>query len=80
MNEVVSYIPGFDEAAWTLAEMFMVVFLLIYTIFALTIIKQVGLMFRTVELGFEKPIKFIAYMHFFISVTVLLFALFLLLV
>ena len=80
MNLVVDTIPGFETAAWTIAELFVVAFLVIYTIFSLVLIKQVNLMIKTVEVGLDTPIRFIAYAHLFISVSVLIFAFILLLI
>lgn len=74
MSELMEPFSEFNTLVWTLAELFVVLFLVIYTIFAVVIIKQVKLMFRTLQVGLEEPIKFVAYSHFFISVAVLIFS------
>lgn len=79
MNGVINSVPGFETAALTVAELFVVLFLLVYTVFSLVIIKQVNLMIQTLKVGLDTPIRFFAYAHLFISVSVLIFSFFILL-
>lgn len=55
-----------------------IIFLLIYLIFAGVVIKQARMMTDTLELGFEGPIKLIAVLHFLFSLFVLILAIFIL--
>ena len=55
-----------------------ILFLVIYVIFAAVIIKQVRMMTDTLELGFEAQIKSIVLLHFVFSLGVLFLALFIL--
>ncbi len=59
---------------WAIIKVFMIIFLFIYIIFSLVVIKQVSLMAQTLEVGFEKQLKFLAFIHFLFAVGVLVFA------
>jgi len=52
--------------------------ILIYIVFAFVIVKQVGKMTETLEVGFEAPLRFLALLHFVLSVGLLFVALVLL--
>jgi len=54
------------------------VFLALYIIFAVVIIRQVKIMTDTLEVGFETPIILLSYIHLAFSVCVLLLAIFIL--
>jgi len=51
------------------------IFLFTYVLFSGVVIKQVRVMTQTLEVGFEKPIKLIALVHFIVSLTVFILAL-----
>lgn len=51
-----------------------IVMLFIYLAFSFVIVKQVSLMIDTLEVGFERSIRFIAYLHFFAVIITLIFA------
>jgi len=53
-------------------------FLLLYIVFAGVVIRQVRVMTETLSVGFEKPVKFIAFIHFIFSLVVFVLALFIL--
>ena len=53
-----------------------VILMFLYIIFAAIVIKQVNVMTDTLEVGFERPIKLAAILHFTASLIVLMFALF----
>jgi hypothetical protein len=53
-------------------------FLLLYIVFAGVVIRQVRVMAETLQVGFEKPIKAIAFFHFLFSLLVFVIALFVL--
>ena len=55
-----------------------IIFLLLYIVFAGVVIRQVRVMTETLSLGFERPIKLLAFFHFIFSLVVLVLALFLL--
>jgi len=48
---------------WLLVKAFSLVLLGIYLIFAIVVIQQVKLMSNTLHIGFEAPIKLLAYIH-----------------
>lgn len=60
---------------WAIIKIFIILFLVIYIIFSLVVIKQVSLMTQTLEIGFEKQLKFLSYLHFLFAVGVLVFGL-----
>ena len=59
---------------WVIVRILVFIFLSIYIIFAIVLIKQVGLMTTTLEVGFEKQLKFLAFLHFLFAVGVLVFS------
>ena len=67
-----------ESALLLLVKFGLIPFLLIYTIFAGIVIKQVRMMTDTLDLGFETPIKFIVFVHFILSLVVLTMAFFVL--
>lgn len=60
---------------FALLEIFMLAALVFYIIFGFVVVKQVGKMTETLEVGFESPLKFIALIHFLASIGVFLLAL-----
>lgn len=60
---------------WMIAKYLVLFALGIYIVFALVIIRQVNLMIRTLEIGFELPIRFIAVAHLFFAIGILITAL-----
>jgi len=63
-----------DFSVWPLIKIFILIFLIIYAIFAFVIIRQVGLMTDTVQVGFEKQLKILSFAHFLFAIAVLIFA------
>ncbi len=57
----------FTNSLWLLLKTFLLVGLLIYLIFASVVIRQVNQMTDTLEVGFEAPIRFLAWMHLFMA-------------
>jgi len=55
---------------WALVRIFVLILLLMYTIFALVIVRQVGLMTRALELKLEPLIKFISWVHLALAIFV----------
>ena len=63
----------FSFSIWPVIKIFVLVFLVIYIVFAFVIIRQVQLMTATLELGFEKQLKFLAFLHFLFAIAVFVF-------
>jgi hypothetical protein len=60
------------------AKIGIILFLIIYVVFSVIIIKQVRMMTETLNLGFEAQIKSVVFLHFVFSLGVLLLAIFIL--
>jgi len=61
-------------SVWAIIKVLVLVFISIYIIFALVLIKQVKLMTTTIEIGFESQLKFLSILHFLFSIAVLIFS------
>jgi len=59
---------------WPIIKIFIIIFLSIYIIFALVVVRQVQLMTKTLEVGFENQLKFLSIMHLMAAAGVLIFA------
>ncbi len=59
---------------WSIIRILVLIFLGLYIIFAVVIIRQVQLMTLTLEIGFEKELKFLAFLHFLFAIAVLVFS------
>jgi len=66
-----------QDSLLLLFEGFLLIGLLIYLVFALVVIRQTNQMTQTLEVGFESPIKALAWLHllFALSTFVLAFML-----
>lgn len=62
------------DTFWLIAKLATLVVILLYIVFAYVIVKQVILMNETLEVGFEKTMKAIAYAHLIFSIFVFLLA------
>jgi hypothetical protein len=60
---------------WDVVKLLLVVSLIIYVIFSLIVIRQVELMGGVVKLSLTPILRFIAVVHFFISIGIFLLAL-----
>lgn len=58
---------------WPVIKIFVFIFLSIYIIFALVVIRQVQLMTKTLEVGFENQLKFLSFTHLIAAIGVLVF-------
>lgn len=67
---------GFDSTIWLFAKILVIVFMILYNLFAVVVVKQVNLMTATLRLGLESTIKVIVYLHFVFAVGLLLIAVF----
>lgn len=68
--------PGFFSSSLLFLRGAIIVGLLLYAIFSLVILKQVFLMSETIDVGFVRPIKFLATLHLIATLFILVFALF----
>lgn len=59
---------------WALVKILILIFLALYTIFALVVIRQVQLMTATLEIGFDKQLKFLSVLHLLFAIGVLVFS------
>ena len=59
---------------WVVIKILIIIFLAIYVIFSLVLIRQVQLMTKTLEIGFEKQLQFFSFIHFLFAIGVLAFA------
>lgn len=59
---------------WPIIKVFTLILLVIYIIFAFVIVRQVQLMTKTLEVGFETQLKFLSFLHFLFAIGVLIFA------
>lgn len=58
---------------WSVIKVLILIFLCIYIIFSLVLIKQVQMMTTTLEIGFEKQLKFLSIVHSLFAIGVLIF-------
>ncbi|OGM18695.1 hypothetical protein A2686_03375 [Candidatus Woesebacteria bacterium RIFCSPHIGHO2_01_FULL_38_10] len=66
---------GFNSSVLFLIKIAVWAFLTIYLIFAGVVVRQVKLMTETLEVGFEKGIRFIALFHLIVAFSVFALAL-----
>jgi len=58
---------------WDIAKSFVLFGILLYLIFAFVVVRQVNLMLDSLEVELEGLIKFIAWLHLFLVIGVLVF-------
>lgn len=68
-------IPLIGISIWTIAKGAVVVFLLLYIVFSVVVLRQARLMTETLEVGFEKQINILAIAHLVFAVVVFILAL-----
>ncbi len=56
-------IPFLDVSVWAVLKIFVLIAMLLYIAFALVVVRQVQLMTKTLNLGFEFPVKTLALLH-----------------
>ena len=66
--------PAASDLVLTIAKAAVIIGLAVYIIFALVVVKQVELMNSTLEVPFEKPVRFLSLMHLLFAATVLIIA------
>lgn len=60
---------------WLIIKIFVLLFLAIYIVFGLVVVKQISLMEETLDAGFSFPIKAVGWAHLFFSIGVFVIAL-----
>lgn len=69
--------PFLDPAIiWSLVKIAFLFAALIYLVFAGVVVRQVYLMTTTLQVGFEMPVRALAWAHLFLAIAVFLFVLF----
>lgn len=68
-------IPVLGVSVWLATKVFILLFLAIYIVFALVVIRQIKLMMHTLDIGFNLPIRFLGWAHFLFAVGIFLIAL-----
>lgn len=59
---------------WVTVKLMFLVGMFLYCIFAFVVTRQVGHMTKTLEVGFEAPLRLLAVIHFIAAVGLLVFA------
>ncbi len=59
---------------WSVLKILIIIVLALYIIFSLVLIKQVQMMTKTLEIGFERELMILSFIHFLFAVSVLIFA------
>ena len=59
---------------WSVVKVLVIILLAIYIVFSYVIVRQVQLMTDTLVIGFEKQLKFLAFLHFLFAIGVLIFS------
>lgn len=67
-------IPLVGITVWSILKVFILIFMVLYMIFALVVVRQVQLMTDTLEVGFEKQLRFMSFVHLLFAVAVFLFS------
>jgi len=67
-------LASIDTSVWMGAKVFTLVVLLIYSVFAMVVVRQVNHMTDTLEVGFERVIRLAAWFHLLFSLATLLTA------
>jgi hypothetical protein len=58
---------------WVVLKILILIFLSLYIVFSLVLIKQVQMMTVTLEIGFEKQLKLLAFAHALFAIGVFVF-------
>ncbi|OGM30956.1 hypothetical protein A2630_04680 [Candidatus Woesebacteria bacterium RIFCSPHIGHO2_01_FULL_44_10] len=64
-----------SATVWSVAKIFALFGLGVYIIFAFVIVRQVAIMVKTLEVGFELPIRLISLAHLLFAIGIFIFAL-----
>ena len=58
-----------------MVEIFIIIGLLVYIVFAFVVVRQIQLMTNTIEVGFEFPVKLLGIANLIFAILVFIFAL-----
>ncbi len=58
-----------------IVEIFIIIGLLVYIVFAFVVVRQIQLMTKTIEVGFEFPVKLLGIANLIFAILVFIFAL-----
>lgn len=64
-----------DSSLWILVKVMFLFAFTIYLVFAGVVVRQIYLMTTTLQVGFETPIRSIAWAHLFLAIGIFLFVL-----
>ncbi len=67
-------IPAAGVSIWFFAKILFLIAIVVYIIFALVVVRQVGLMTDTLEVGFEMPVRIVAWGHLLFAIGILILA------
>lgn len=74
LTQLLGIAPSQENNFWLIAKIFVLIGLFIYNIFAIVIVKQTFHMTDTLEVGFELPIRAIAFLHLVFALFVFIVA------
>lgn len=67
--------PEINLPIWFFAKVLFLFAILVYVFFAAVVVRQVYLMTNTIKVGFETPLRLIAWLHMIFAIGVFLLAL-----
>ena len=68
-------LPDLVFNVWPIVKVMFLVAIGVYIVFAVVVVRQVNLMIKTLEVGFEIPIKLIAWGHLLFAIGTFILAL-----
>lgn len=71
-------VPIIGISIWSILKVFIIIFMVLYLIFAFVVVRQVQLMTDTLEVGFEGQLRFFSFLHLLFAAAVLIFSIFIL--
>jgi hypothetical protein len=70
----VAFFAAIGIDIWFITKILFLFAIAIYIVFALVIVRQVGLMTRTLRVGFEFPIQLVAFGHLLFAIGIFILA------
>lgn len=67
--------PNLELPIWFFAKVLFLFAILVYVFFAAVVVRQVYLMTSTIKVGFETPLRLIAWLHIIFAIGIFLLAL-----
>ncbi|MFC1625596.1 DUF5657 family protein [Patescibacteria group bacterium] len=65
----------FGITFWAVVKIFVLILLVMYIIFSVVVVRQVQLMTKALEVGFETQLRFLSFAHLIFAVIVFFIAL-----